>query len=915
VNRMRFSLLVLAFALSCASGPPLPKPGEIGMKPFTFRMRDFKAPSGLRIIVQEDHSAPVAGVVTVVGAGSSSDPTGKEGVAHFLEHMAFRMKPFADNPATMWELLPRSGVAEFNAYTGLDNTTYYEFGPKEMLPKILRLEGARMMDPERGIDEKVVDTEREVVRNELRERGETAFTSSIFGWMQQALFPEGHPYHRPGIGTHESLSNIKLADIQKFAKLHYRLDNMTMFIIGDVDLPAIDKLLTGTVPWLYGDPKNPTKLVASRLSASPPPPAESPKHDGMYTYEGPVQAPEIWIGWTLPAGFGPDSVLYEFVGNLVDGSLTEAVAEDRDIVSVGAFTSPGVKATMLICRVLLRGGAHPERSAEHVLNQLYKTWEPSTDATSDKIAAGRFTQARVVAATGMALQSEDIAVRAIAAAENVHFNGDPQFYSHMIKALSELDLEQVQQYAYRYLKRDRARMLYIKPLPPNARAKGSPTGLGGGYDDAAEARVPDYSPAEVRQLVKPPGFAALTTTTLKNGLELVVAPHPAIPSVTVQLGLHGGHASAERGLVRLAEFVARPWSKRHHTFFDFGAQASRGASQDQWEEQVRAGSGNLGNVLAILNDQLGSMNVASGMIDEFKKYVFPFLKKEEERPESKADREFWKALFGDHPYGRRSTIDELEKYDGAQVEGWIQRAFTPRNGVMAVVGDVEPAAAVRAADEWLGDWKAKGDALAAPKAPEVAPRPLQILVTHRAAATQGELRLGCLLPSADPKRAVLYRLMTMMVSDHLFKAVRGKLGASYGIHPGLGILRGGAAYMTASGNINNGSLAAALKVIKQYWDGLPNGDFTDKEMNRVRYELALGFNMQLTTSEAIANEIVRVRNLGWPLASVDEYGEHLASLTRDDAKAAFKSCHEQAVLSLVGDQEVIGKALRESGWK
>src|SRR5205814_10580385 len=123
-------------------------------------------------------------------------------------------------------------------------------------------------------DEKVVDTEREVVRNELRERGETAFTSSILGWMQQALFPEGHPYHRPGIGTHESLSNIKLPDIQKFAKLHYRLDNMTMFIIGDIDLASVDKLLMQTVPWLYGDPKNPTKVPATRLASSPPLPPE-----------------------------------------------------------------------------------------------------------------------------------------------------------------------------------------------------------------------------------------------------------------------------------------------------------------------------------------------------------------------------------------------------------------------------------------------------------------------------------------------------------------------------------------------------------------------------------------------------------------------------------------------------------------
>ena len=161
----------------------------------------------------------------------------------------------------------------------------------------------------------------------------------------------------------------------------------------------------------------------------------------------------------------------------------------------------------------------------------------------------------------------------------------------------------------------------------------------------------------------------------------------------------------------------------------------------------------------------------------------------------------------------------------------------------------------------------------------------------------------------------MYSLMTRMVADHLFKAVRGKLGASYGMHPGLGIYRGGAAWMSVSGNINNSSLAASLKVIKEYWDSLQYGDFTDKEMNRVRYEMAIGYNMRLTTSDAIADEIIRVRNLGWPLESVDQYGDNLAGITKDEMRAAFKACHESAVLSIVGDEDTVQKALKDAAWK
>src|SRR5262249_20621648 len=193
----------------------------------------------------------------------------------------------------------------------------------------------------------------------------------------------------------------------------------------------------------------------------------------------------------------------------------------------------------------------------------------------------------------------------------------------------------------------------------------------------------------------------LKTTKLKNGLEIVVAKYPAIPAVTVQLGLHGGRVSGDNGLVRLADQSVRPYSKRHGQFSDYGAQCGSGSSEGQGEHQWRAGSGNLANVFAILNDHLGSMSVPSGEIDVLKKYSFPYLKKLQDRPEAKADRAYWKALFGEHPYGQRPTIEDVEKYDSSAVEGWLKRTFAPANGVMAVAGDVEPADAERMANEFL----------------------------------------------------------------------------------------------------------------------------------------------------------------------------------------------------------------------
>src|SRR5688572_19069582 len=79
----------LLFGLGCAT-LDLPRPGDIRIPPFQLKMRDLRLPSGMRVVLQEDRRMPYAAVVTVVGAGGSHDFAGKEGLAHLVEHLAFR---------------------------------------------------------------------------------------------------------------------------------------------------------------------------------------------------------------------------------------------------------------------------------------------------------------------------------------------------------------------------------------------------------------------------------------------------------------------------------------------------------------------------------------------------------------------------------------------------------------------------------------------------------------------------------------------------------------------------------------------------------------------------------------------------------------------------------------------------------
>jgi len=211
------------------------------MRDIKYPMRDMRFPSGLRVLAEADSRSPVVALVLVVGAGSSSDPVGKEGLAHYIEHLAFRSRPFGKESVA--KMLDKSGAGQWNAFTGFDSTVYFEMGPKESLGTLLQLEGNRMANPVARLAPETLPVELNVVRNELRQRGETGFAGEMFASMQSLLFPTSHPYARSVGGTHSSLSNITVDDVTAFLGKHYRPDNMTLLIIGDVDLQSIGTLV------------------------------------------------------------------------------------------------------------------------------------------------------------------------------------------------------------------------------------------------------------------------------------------------------------------------------------------------------------------------------------------------------------------------------------------------------------------------------------------------------------------------------------------------------------------------------------------------------------------------------------------------------------------------------------------------
>jgi zinc protease len=281
----------------------LAREGDLGFDGVNFRTKQVLMPSGLRMVIEQAATRGMAGVVVTVGAGSTSDPAGKEGLAHFAEHLAFRGR--VSKGATLGERLDRAG-ASYNAHTTLDSTKYFFFAPRAQLPLLIALANELLVHPLADVDPTGASIEHQVVVNELRQRNETRIYGGVLASLQAALFPADHPYARAIGGSPESLAKLQLADARAFATAHYRPDNATLLVIGDLTPEDAGGLIERLPRTMTGDSSSahPPSRPTIRRAPSDPPPA--PK-EGYLRRTAPVSRPEAWIAWSLPS-------LYSTVG-------------------------------------------------------------------------------------------------------------------------------------------------------------------------------------------------------------------------------------------------------------------------------------------------------------------------------------------------------------------------------------------------------------------------------------------------------------------------------------------------------------------------------------------------------------------------------------------------------------------------
>jgi zinc protease len=221
-----FGIWVLGFVLLVVAVRPL----IAAVKPPKLQYQLLTLPNGLRVILSEDHSTPIAHVAVWYHVGSKNERAGRTGFAHLFEHMMFKGSQNVD-PDSHTSLIAGVG-GRSNAYTTEDETVFWQTVPANYLPIVLWLEADRMATLR--IDEEAFKREREVVKEERRMRIE----NQPYGRLNEIIFDHAfttHPYKHPTIGSMKDLEAASVDDVREFHRTFYVPANATVTIVGDFD--------------------------------------------------------------------------------------------------------------------------------------------------------------------------------------------------------------------------------------------------------------------------------------------------------------------------------------------------------------------------------------------------------------------------------------------------------------------------------------------------------------------------------------------------------------------------------------------------------------------------------------------------------------------------------------------------------
>ncbi len=857
----------------------------------------YTLPNGMTVILHEDHTLPVASVNIWYYVGGKDERPGRSGFAHLFEHLMFMgTKRVAGSD---FDNIMEAGGGWNNATTSEDRTNYFEMGPAELLPTLLWLEADRLEDLGKYMTQEKLDKQREVVRNERRQSYENRPYGKADLRVIGLMFPEGHPYHIPVIGTHEDLEAATVEDVKNFFGTYYVPSNASLVVAGDFNPTEVKPLIAK----LFGTLPRGSDVVHAA--------AKPVKLDKLIrvTETDNVEFARTIMVYHSPAHFASGDAEMDLAAAVLSSGISsrlyqKLIYENELAIDVNAYQASMLLGSLFFIEATAKEGVSQD-SLETAIDEVLREFV-AKGPTKAELERER---AQVEFRTLRGLQS--ILSRANLLNSYQFFFGEPDSFKRDLDRYRNATTEDVRSWAEKTLTPDARLILRVVP----------------------ELKSPKTNPRDAQpQVATAAAFSPLVPDTfaLSNGITVHYWQRKELPLTNMTVMFPYGTTSDPKGRAGLATLTADMLDEGCGTlsavaFADaldqLGASFNVSSGLESTTASLSVLSRNFGEALALASSAIMAPRFDSKEWRRVHDLHVQELKQRLDQPTYVASTVSMRAFFGDlHPFSRPrlGTVVTAQATALEEAKIFHERLYRPSAAVIFVASNLTKADIRTELEKTFGPWRDAKETpgLTAPSFAAARPVGRKLYIVDRPGAVQTVIRFT--MPGAaynDPRRIPLQLFNTILggsFTSRLNQNLREAKGYTYGARSSF-TMSPSVGYLTAGSSVRADVTGASIGEFLKEFAAIRSGDITNVEAHKTRT------TQRMRTMQAfeglggiIGAGVTLVRN-GQPFAQLAQDLDAMAKIGNTDLnRLAYDAIPlDQSVLVLVGDRDRILKQIQD----
>jgi len=861
--------------------------------------------NGLRLVVHEDHKAPLVAVSIWYHVGSKDEPEGKTGFAHLFEHIMFNGSENYDKD--WFGPFEEVGATGMNGTTWFDRTIYFETVPKTALDMALWMESDRMGHLLGALTQEKLDEQRGVVQNEKRQGDNQPYGMMEYSQLE-GLLPAGHPYRHSTIGSMEDLEAASLDTAKQWFKDYYGAANAVLVIAGDIkaeDAKALVEKYFGDIP--AGPPVTQTRANAPKLDHN--------KYEVMYDR---VPQPRIDRSWVAPGRTTRDSVYLTLAAEVLGGGKTsrlyKRLVDDLQIATTASASNQEFELLNFYGVTVDTKADADLKRAEAEMGAVIANFL-STGPTPAELSRAK-TAIRANVLRGLE-EIGGFGGKAVTLAEGALYANDPGF---ILKQLDWMDAATPQDVARAARDVMNAGYYQLNVLPfPEYKTIASDVDRSTGIPTVTS--TPDLT------------FPAVEETTLRNGMKVVLAERHTVPIVEMSVQFDAGFAadSVAGGKLGASSFTAsmldegtkrRTASQIAEELDSLGATLSSGATLDTNGVGMSALKENLPASLDILADVIRNPAFSQSEIEKLRGRWLAGIAQEKANPVQLALRLLPPEIYGEgHAYAApltgSGTVESITSLTRDDLTGFQQKWLRPDNATIYVVGDTTMAQIKPQLETAFGRWTAPSSPIPTKNIAAVErPAKGKVIIVDKPGSPQSLILAAEVAPPTSAPNDVAISAMNDIIGGQFSARVNMNLredkGWAYGAFTFLQGAKGQRPFMVyapVQTDKTKESLTELLKELNAFIGAKPA---SKTELDRTVLNNVRSLPGSFETSNDVLGSLTASGRYGRPWDYPATLKDKYESLTQADLNAAAKEVihPESLIWVIVGDREKIEAGVR-----